>query len=58
MTFEAVPDRVTPGEWRVEAINYASEGEVYVAIFAGPLAEERAKEYARWKNESAGQRAA
>lgn len=34
--------------WVVEAIG--ADGEVYVAQFFGPLAEERAKEYADWKN--------
>ncbi len=36
-------------EWRVEAIDYESEGEVYVAIFSGPGADARAREYARFK---------
>jgi hypothetical protein len=37
-------------EYRVEAINYAGDGEVYVAIFAGPKAKVRAEEYAAFKN--------
>ncbi len=41
-----------PHEWRVEAIDYESEGEVYVAIFTGPKARERADEYARFKNKA------
>jgi hypothetical protein len=36
------------GEWRVEAIG--PDGEVYVSIFSGPKAKERAAEYAEWKN--------
>lgn len=33
--------------WTVEAIG--SDGEIYQAIFAGPEAEKRAREYARFK---------
>lgn len=36
-------------EWRVEAINEDGDGEVYVAIFSGPEAKERAEEYAEFK---------
>lgn len=35
-----------PGEWLVEAIDYGSEGEIYRAIFSGPMAEQRARAYA------------
>lgn len=37
-----------PGVWTVEAIDWASEGEIYQAIFAGPDAEQRARDYARF----------
>ena len=37
-----------PGHWHVEAIG--KDGEIYVAIFSGPEARERATEYADWKN--------
>ena len=37
--------------WVVEAVG--SDGEVYVAQFYGPDDEERAKEYAAWKNAAA-----
>lgn len=37
-----------PGAWTVEAIDTGSEGEIYQAIFAGPNAEQRAIDYARW----------
>jgi hypothetical protein len=50
LRYEAVPDRLAPSDWRVEAIDHESEGECYVAIFAGPDAERRAREYAAWKN--------
>jgi hypothetical protein len=53
MTYEAVQDRTNSSEWRVEAIDYESEGEIFVALFSGPKAKERAEEYAVWKNESA-----
>jgi hypothetical protein len=39
--------RNAAGEWLVEAIDHGSEGEIYRAIFAGPMAEERARAYAR-----------
>jgi hypothetical protein len=34
--------------WVVEAVG--SDGEIYVTQFYGPKAEDRAKEYASWKN--------
>jgi hypothetical protein len=36
--------------WLVEAIDCASEGELYPALFYGLDAEKRAREYAAWKN--------
>lgn len=39
--------RDAPGEWLVEAIDYGSEGEIYRAVFSGPMAEQRARDYAR-----------
>jgi hypothetical protein len=50
MTYETIKDQQTEGSWRVEAIDYENEGVAYVAIFAGPDSERRAKEYANWKN--------
>jgi len=35
-----------PGEWLVEAIDHGSDGSIYRAIFAGPTAEQRARDYA------------
>jgi hypothetical protein len=52
MDYEIAEDRKYKGTWRVEAINYASDGEVRVAVFSGPDAEERAREYAQWKNQA------
>ena len=56
MIYEVVEDRHSPGMWRVEAVDYGpplgdGEGEIYVAIFSGPNAEGRAREYAIWKRE-------
>jgi hypothetical protein len=50
LRFEAVRDQINPSEWRVEAIN--TTGDVFVAIFCGPLAKERAEDYATIKNGS------
>jgi hypothetical protein len=47
--FEAFRDKVRPGDWRVEAIN-SNTGDVFVAVFSGPLAQARAAEYANYKN--------
>jgi hypothetical protein len=49
LQFEAFRDTVHPSDWRVEAINPAS-GDVFVAVFCGPLAQERATEYADFMN--------
>jgi len=37
------------GAWAVEAINRLGDGEIYLAIFSGPSARDRAEEYARIK---------
>lgn len=45
-----LPDQwqvLLPDQWQVEAVG--KDGEVYVAVFSGPDAEERAHEYANWK---------
>jgi hypothetical protein len=47
--YEAIRDKFRPSEWRVEVIN-SRTGDVLVAIFSGPLARERANEYADFKN--------
>lgn len=49
LKFEAVQDRTSPNDWRVEAIDIKA-GDVFVALFCGPSAQERAEEYARFKN--------
>jgi len=37
------------GQWNVEYISPTS-GEIFMAMFTGPEAEQRAREYAEWKN--------
>ncbi|ULA68090.1 MAG: hypothetical protein LZF62_320017 [Nitrospira sp.] len=49
MKYEMKQSRIA-GEWVVEAIG--TDGEVYVAIFAGPEAKERASEYQEWKSKT------
>lgn len=41
-----------PGVWAVEALDYDNEGVAYIALFAGPHSEERAREYADLKYET------
>lgn len=50
MTYDVIEDQRHAGDYRVEAIDYGSDGEVYTAIFVGPDAKARAEEYAEWKN--------
>ena len=53
MHIEAVADNIFPGDWRVEELG--EDGEVHIAIFSGPLAEQRAKEYLLFRRMSDGQ---
>ena len=46
LTAEVVERKDTPGAWGVEAIDIAGDGEIYMAVFSGPNAEDHAKEYA------------
>jgi hypothetical protein len=48
LTRHVFPDKEYPNDWHVETINTDS-GDIFQAIFSGPSAEERAKEYARWE---------
>ena len=50
MRFDVVPDPANPASWRVEAIDRNGTEQLYLAIFRGPAAEARAREYADWKN--------
>jgi hypothetical protein len=45
-------DKLYAGDWRVEGRDYGNDGRVYVIIFSGPNAHERALEYVNWKTES------
>lgn len=49
--YEVVQTLDLRDEWRVEGIDHDADGQVYVALFSGPQAKERAKEYAQFKNE-------
>jgi hypothetical protein len=49
MKYEVAQDTAFPCEWRVEAIDLDGDGDCFVALFSGPEAEARAKEYASWK---------
>jgi hypothetical protein len=53
MDYEVAPSVGVVNEWRVEAIDRDSEGEIYVAMFSGPKAKQRAEEYAAWKSTEA-----
>ena len=48
MRYDIAESRDYPDHWHVEAID--DDGRVYVAVFTGPQASERAAEYADWKN--------
>lgn len=48
MQYEIIEDRFLTSTYRVEAINDAGDGEIYVAVFSGPCAKERAEDYAAW----------
>jgi hypothetical protein len=50
MNWSCFEDELYVGDWRVEGRDHENEGQVYVAIFSGPQARERAKEYADWKS--------
>ncbi|HEV3334112.1 MAG TPA: hypothetical protein VG096_24165 [Bryobacteraceae bacterium] len=53
MHYEAFRDKQNQFDWRVEATNEEGDGEVYVTIFSGPDARERAEEYTTWKSTQA-----
>ena len=46
LTAEVAERKDTPGAWGVEAIDIAGDGEIYMAVFSGPRAEDLAMEYA------------
>jgi hypothetical protein len=51
---EVVKDATLPNAWRVEKLDSDGDGGVDLAIFDGPNAEARAREYAAWKYGSNG----
>jgi len=51
MIYEISERKNAPGEWGVERIG--GDGEVYMAIFSGPEAKERAENYAKIEAENA-----
>jgi hypothetical protein len=53
LQFEPKQDRLEPDAWRVEAIDYDRDGVVFIAVFSGPGAQDRAEEYAAFKNDGA-----
>jgi hypothetical protein len=50
MKYEVKESQDRPGDYVAIAVNEASRGETYVALFSGPDAKKRAEEYAAWKN--------
>lgn len=51
MNYEALECELHPGEWVVEAFDMDGDGDCYMARFSGPQSEQRAREYAEWKNQ-------
>jgi hypothetical protein len=49
MDWSCFAEELYVGDWRVEGRDHENEGQVYIAIFSGPKARERAQEYADWK---------
>jgi hypothetical protein len=49
--YEVIEHAGFPGQWHVEYISSTS-GECFVAIFTGPEAEQRAREYAAWNGDA------
>jgi hypothetical protein len=54
MDYEVVPDRDTPGVWRVEWTVDEGEGSFCLATFTGPDARAQAEAYAEEKSRAAG----
>ena len=50
MKAEVTERRDTPGTWAVEIIDDEGDGDCYNTVFYGPRSEERAREYAAFKN--------
>jgi hypothetical protein len=52
MEYQVLQDSENKDRWLAQAINFECEGEIYTVLFLGYDAEERAREYADWKNSS------
>jgi hypothetical protein len=48
MQITVFADKEFPNDWHVELIN-GENGDIFQAVFAGPDAEDRAREYADWQ---------
>jgi len=51
MLYEVQESAEARGNYLAFAIDHEGEGEIYLVLFSGPKAKERAEEYASWKNE-------
>lgn len=47
ISYDVFPDKEFPNDWHVEIID-SNSGDIFQAVFAGPRAEQRAREYAEW----------
>jgi hypothetical protein len=47
ITREVFPDKEYPNDWHVETTD-RDTGDVFIALFSGPYAEQKAREYAKW----------
>lgn len=48
ISYDVYPDKEFPSDWHVEIIENDS-GDIFHAVFSGPDAEARAREYANWQ---------
>lgn len=56
MKYTVTQSRGIPDDWRVTSTEEREKGRVELAIFSGPRAQDRAHEYAAWKNQDAEER--
>lgn len=49
MEWNIYPHEDGSGDWVVQAINFAGDGELYTTIFTDSNAEDRAREYYNWQ---------
>ena len=50
MIYQVQASEENKGDYIASAIDDESKGKIYLALFSGPKAKERAEEYAAWKN--------